>query len=100
MVVEKESFSFIVRVWKETSSPNLDSGGGAALQPGGDDTGWRGSIDCVGSGKRLYFQDYQGMLQFIREQTGAVFKQSRSFAGVLSRLFRAARRPGKSSLKG
>lgn len=54
-----ESFSFIVRVWKESS------------QPAGDKpAGWRGSIEQVGQNQRMYVHRLDSILAFIEEQTG------------------------------
>jgi hypothetical protein len=56
--VHGDTQAFIVRVWHEAE----------------DDEGhlitWRGSIQHVGSDKRYYFQDLNGIVRFIREQTG------------------------------
>ena len=54
--VEKETHSFIVRIW---CAGNLEGKASA---------GWRGSIDYVGSGKRLYFYDLSSIVRFICEQ--------------------------------
>jgi hypothetical protein len=62
MTVEKDIYSFIVRIWRDSSNSQSP------------EAGWRGSIDDVSSGKRLYFQDLESVDQFIQEQTGAVFK--------------------------
>jgi len=59
------SYSFIVRVWSE-------SGDGASRS-----REWRGSIEEVESGQRLYYTDLSAMLVFIRgymtadDETGA-----------------------------
>jgi hypothetical protein len=78
--LEKETHSFIVRIW------NASDGAGAERLPGKghpagekhppgderlksrDESGWRGSIDYVGSGRRLYFYDMESIVRFIREQ--------------------------------
>jgi hypothetical protein len=54
--VEKETHSFIVRIWNAADAKTKDS------------AGWRGSIDEVGSGRRLYFYDLESIVRFIREQ--------------------------------
>ncbi len=61
--LEKESHSFIVRIWSEMND--------------GKSPGWRGSIDYVGSDKRLYFQELEGIIRFIKQQTGLNEGQSR-----------------------
>ena len=56
--MENDTHSFIVRIWHEED-------------PSGEKiTSWRGSIEQVGNDKRLYFYDLQGIIRFIREQTG------------------------------
>jgi hypothetical protein len=54
--VEKETHSFIVRIWDAGDTKSKDS------------PVWRGSIDYVGSGKRLYFYDLSSIVRFICEQ--------------------------------
>jgi hypothetical protein len=54
-----ESFSFIVRVWKESSSTAADN-----------PAGWRGSIEQVGQNQRFYIHQLDSILAFIEEQTG------------------------------
>jgi hypothetical protein len=49
------SQAFIVRVWSESSGES------------GDQTGWRGSIQTVGSDSRLYFHDLGAIRRFIEE---------------------------------
>jgi hypothetical protein len=56
--MKSERHSFIVRIWHEEED---EEGHGPV---------WRGSIDHVGSGRRLYFCDLEGILGFIREQLG------------------------------
>ena len=50
--------SFVIRIWPEA----VDSEGKA--------TAWRGSIEQVGRNQRLYFQDLQAAVDFIRQQGG------------------------------
>jgi len=50
--------SFVVRIWQETA----DGNGRAGI--------WRGSIDHVGTGNRLYFCDLDGIVRFVQEQSG------------------------------
>ena len=57
MSVEEETHSFIIRIWDVIEGPGN--------RP--EET-WRGSIDYVGSGKRLYFNDLNSIASFIREQ--------------------------------
>jgi hypothetical protein len=78
--LEKETHSFIVRIWNASDSAGAEhlSGkehpAGEKHQPGEtplkskDESGWRGSIDYVGSGRRLYFYDMESIVRFIREQ--------------------------------
>ena len=47
--------SFVVRVWREV---------------GKDDAVWRGYIDHVGSGERIYFQNLEDVIWFIQERIG------------------------------
>lgn len=54
--LENNTYAFIVRIWGEATDDE-----GKAIQ-------WRGSIDQVGSNKRLYFSDLEGVTRFIREQ--------------------------------
>ena len=54
--MENNSYAFIVRIW------------GEATDDAGNPIQWRGSIDQVGSNKRLYFSDLEGITRFIREQ--------------------------------
>jgi hypothetical protein len=56
--VQGDTHAFIVRIWHE----ELDSEGNGLA--------WRGSIQHVGSSKRLYFQDLEGIVHFVREETG------------------------------
>ena len=56
--VHSHTDAFIVRIWRET------------LDDKDDVVTWRGSIDHVGSDRRLYFQDLDGIARFIRESTG------------------------------
>jgi hypothetical protein len=54
--VDQETHSFIVRIWNAADAKAKDS------------ASWRGSIDEVGSGRRLYFYDLESIVRFIREQ--------------------------------
>lgn len=56
--MEIEIHSFIVRIWNEASE-----------QPSANAV-WRGSIEHVGTGKRLYFSNGQAILSFIWAQVG------------------------------
>ncbi len=53
--LENDTQSFIIRVWYE------------AVDDEGHVTVLRGSIDHVGSGKRLYFHDLESITGFIQE---------------------------------
>jgi hypothetical protein len=55
----EDSYSFIVRVWKESSAA-------ADENP----AGWRGSIERVGLHQRMYIHQLESILAFIEEQTG------------------------------
>ena len=50
--------SFIVRIWFEA----VDEEGNAST--------WRGSIEHVSSGRRLHFDRFDEILNFVREQSG------------------------------
>lgn len=56
--VQGDTQSFVVRIWHE------------AVDNSGQVIAWRGSIDHVGSEKRLYFQDLETIAQFIQNETG------------------------------
>jgi hypothetical protein len=58
--LEEDTHSFIIRIW-ETAEDQVSN----------SDATWRGSIDYVGSGKRLYFNDLNSIARFIREQIHA-----------------------------
>jgi hypothetical protein len=58
--MEEEPHSFIIRIWESTSDQAKQT-----------KKTWRGSIDYVGSGKRLYFNDFDSIATFIREQVYA-----------------------------
>ena len=78
--MEKETHSFIVRIWNASDVAGREhlAGGehpvgekhlpGEALLKSREESGWRGSIDYVGSGRRLYFYDMESIVRFIREQ--------------------------------
>jgi hypothetical protein len=72
--VEKETHSFIVRIWNASDVAGGEHPVGEKHLPGEallksrDESGWRGSIDYVGSGRRLYFYDMESIVRFIREQ--------------------------------
>jgi hypothetical protein len=50
------SASFIVRIWRERNDA-----AGAAVE-------WRGSIECVEGGERVYFRDLNVMESFLETQ--------------------------------
>jgi hypothetical protein len=50
--------SFVVRIWHE------------AVDSEGKVTAWRGSIEHVGSARRLYFQDLDHLVTFIQDSAG------------------------------
>ena len=59
--------SFILRIWHETTDCNEEQS-----------SDWRGSIDHVGTGRRLYFHDLEGIVRFVQEQSGLDQRRSRS----------------------
>jgi len=63
--VEEDTHSFIIRIWDVVDGPGN--------RP--EET-WRGSIDYVGSGKRLYFNDLNSIVKFIHEQIRSEGSQS------------------------
>jgi hypothetical protein len=65
MTLENDTHSFVVRIWHE------------AVDKKGNFVVWRGSIDHVGSGRRLYFDDLDGIVRFIREVIGVNVGNSR-----------------------
>lgn len=56
--MQGDTQSFIVRIWHEA----VDSDGRVLA--------WRGSIDHVGSARRLHFQDLEKVVRFIAEEAG------------------------------
>ena len=50
--------SFVARIWHE------------AVDSEGNVTTWRGSIEHVGSARRLYFQDLDHLVAFIADNAG------------------------------
>ncbi len=60
--MKDHTHSFIVHIWDAAAQmPDQD----------GKAVSWRGSIDYVGSNKRLYFQDLDSIVRFIQEQVEA-----------------------------
>lgn len=53
-----ETHAFIIRIWPEE------------IDKEGNRTAWRGTIDHVGTDRRLYFQDLDGIVRFIQEEIG------------------------------
>jgi hypothetical protein len=64
--VKRDIHSFIVRVWNEATDKN------------GVPVAWRGSIDHVGRGERLYFYELNGIVRYIQEQIGVHVKRPAS----------------------
>jgi hypothetical protein len=62
--LEDDTQAFVVRVWHEATDDE------------GHATTVRGSIDHVGSGKRLYFHDLSGIVRFIQEYMSLGSQQS------------------------
>ena len=56
--MEQDTYSFVIRIWRETA----DSRGNVLA--------WRGSVDSVSNGERLYFDDLEDVPAFIRKQIG------------------------------
>ncbi len=56
--LEDDTQAFVVRVWHEATDEE------------GHATTVRGSIDHVGSGKRMYFHDLNGIVRFIQQYIG------------------------------
>jgi hypothetical protein len=57
--LERSQHLFIVRVWCEPSNE----------EPPGQ---WRGSVEHVASGQRIYFASMNDLTQFITSQTGNI----------------------------
>lgn len=57
--VHSDSFSFIVRVWKESTTASDEN-----------PAGWRGSIERVGLNQRMYIHRLESIQAFIEEQIG------------------------------
>lgn len=55
--MEKDSHAFVIRVWNE------GSGAGRAAA-------WRGYIEHVNHGERMYFYDLNGVARYIQQQLG------------------------------
>jgi len=53
--IENDTQSFIIRIWHEWVDEEKNV------------TIWRGSIDHVGTGQRLYFHDLEGVTRFIQD---------------------------------
>lgn len=53
---EGDTHSFVVRIWYESH------------QAQAGEAAWRGSVDYVASGERLYFCDLETCVRFIQEQ--------------------------------
>ena len=64
--------SFIVRIWHE------------GVDTAGNIVAWRGSVDDVGSGRRVYFRDLDGAFRFIQEQIGLRAKRGPWWRAVLA----------------
>ncbi len=56
--VQGDTQSFIIRIWHE------------AVSDDGRVLAWRGSIDHVGSSRRIYFQDMEQAIHFIAQEAG------------------------------
>jgi hypothetical protein len=62
--VQGDIRSFLVRIWHE------------AVDLEGNTIAWRGSIEHIGSEKRVYFQDLGQILDFIQEEAGIDGRES------------------------
>lgn len=56
--VRHNTSAFVIRIWPE------------AVDQQGNVTTWRGSIEHVTSGKRLYFDSFEALVDFIRAESG------------------------------
>lgn len=56
--MKEDTHSFVIRIWQE----EIDRHGRTII--------WRGAVDHVGTGQRLYFSDLEWLVDFIRERTG------------------------------
>jgi len=56
--VQGDTQSFIIRIWHE------------AVNDDGRVLAWRGSVDHVGSARRIYFQDMEQAVRFISKESG------------------------------
>jgi hypothetical protein len=65
--VNKGTESFVIRIWDET------------VGKGEHEASWRGSIERVGSGKRLYFCDLNAIVRFLQEELGLEARASRGW---------------------
>jgi len=68
--LHSDTYSFVVRIWYE------------ALDSEGNITAWRGSIDHIGDGERLNFDDLDRVVQFIQERVGLRGQHSRSLVNI------------------
>ncbi len=66
--------SFIVRIWRE------------AVDTAGNVVTWRGSIDHVGTGRRVYFHDLDSALRFIQQQVGLQGRHYPWWRSLLARI--------------
>lgn len=56
--MQSQHYSFVVRVWIEGTYSEQET----AI--------WRGSIEQVGNGHRMYFSDFDGIARYIQTQIG------------------------------
>ena len=56
--MQADTHAFIVRIWYEP------------LDDEGTRSTWRGSVEYVGSDRRIYFQVLDELVRFIQERTG------------------------------
>ena len=61
------SHAFIVRIWSEATDEDEQA------------SGWRGSIQTVGSDSRLYFYDFNAIRRFIEENLHLTRARPRSW---------------------
>ena len=56
--MQQDTYSFVVRIWPEAADSR------------GQVLAWRGSVDSVSTGERIYFDEIEDVPAFIRKQIG------------------------------
>ena len=72
--LENDTHSFVIRIWHE------------AVDREGNAIAWRGFVDHVASGKRLYFHDIHGIVRFIQEQAGLNARPGSKWKSLLAKI--------------